>query len=103
MTWEEVCTQHPNQWIIFEAHQWQDEGEQRHILEMTVLQTHCDEKTVLQASNTLLQQHPDRQFYPAHTSADTPRIKTPLSRVRRPRSHDRHHSTLHPKQTPHAS
>ena len=103
MTWEAVRAQYPNQWIIFEAHQWEDEGEQRLILEMTVVQTDCDEKTVLQASNQLLKQHPACQFYPAHTSTDTPRIKTPLSRVRRPRSYDRHHPTLHPKQTPHPS
>lgn len=94
MTWEAVCAQYPNQWIIFEAHQWEDEGDERHILDMSVVQMVEDASTAFQTSNALLKQHTPRLFYPAHTSTNTPRIKPPLPLVRIPKTYERHPSTV---------
>lgn len=101
MTWEEVRAHYPNQFIIFEAHQWQDEGECRHILDLTVVQSNCDEKTLLQDSNTMARQNPERQFYPSYTAWESPRIGVPKRRIHAGIGYAHYYQPLHPEPTAH--
>lgn len=97
MTWEEVRIHYPNQWIIFEALAWQDEGKTRHILEMRVVKGGCNSRTVLKESNEYSRNHPQQRFYFTNTEWDTPRIGTPLRMIRTPRGYAEHFDTVTPE------
>ena len=100
MTWEGVRAHYPTQWIIFEAHQWEDEGACRHILDMSVVHADCNERTLLETCGTLARQKPESQFYPTFTGWDSPRIGTPTRRTRAGTGYAQHHSALHSEPTP---
>jgi hypothetical protein len=92
MTWEALCQQNPDQWVIIEALEWHDEGEKRNVTNMSLLECFAEDSlTAQRRCNDLLSTQPERQLYFTYTGWDTPRIKTPIKRIRTPRAYANHH------------
>jgi hypothetical protein len=83
MTWIEVRQQLPNRWVVVEALAARSEGDRRLLDDVSVAGVFESGTEAWSAQGLLARQHPDREFYPLHTSREAPDIRErvePLSR-----------------------
>jgi len=71
MHWPDVQDAYPDQWLVIEALDAHTEGDRRILDDIAVVEVCPDSTAALQTYRQLHRQHPQREFYFAHTSRDS--------------------------------
>jgi hypothetical protein len=68
MRWAEVCTAHPDQWLLIEALDAHTEDHRRIIDRIAVVENCADGAAALRRYRELRRERPDRELYFVHTA-----------------------------------
>lgn len=75
MIWNDLRRTHPEQWLVIEALEAHTDGGGRRRLDRVALVDVCaDGRAAFQRYRELHRKHPEREYYPVHTSLAEPEI-----------------------------
>ncbi len=67
MRWTDVCTAHPDQWLIIEALDARTENRRRLFDRIALVEACADGASALRRHRELGREHPERELYFVHT------------------------------------
>jgi hypothetical protein len=70
MTWQQIRSQYPQQWLLLEAIKAHSADNKRVVEEFGVLNTFTDSKTAMRFYLELHRQMPERELYVLHTDRE---------------------------------
>jgi len=70
MTWDDIREQHPDRWVVIEATSAHTDEANRVLDEIVLLATFDDSVAAWDYYQSLHREHPEREYYPYHTSRE---------------------------------
>lgn len=72
MHWQDIRNTYPDQWLVIEALEAETTSDRRRLLKRIAVIERCETgDAAFQRCRRLLELHPDREFYFAHTSRES--------------------------------